>query len=49
MEPQDTETPVSPEPAARKPYGPPQLVVHGPIRDLTRISSDQAGSILPDS
>ena len=36
-------------PIARQPYLPPQLVVHGPIQNLTRTPADGQASILPDA
>jgi hypothetical protein len=50
MAPETPPDPVGPAPdAARRPYAPPRLVVHGPIRDLARAAADNASGVLPDA
>jgi hypothetical protein len=47
MPPDDPTTPAPAAPeSTRPPYVPPRLVVHGPIRDLTRTDGEPS-SILP--
>ena len=49
MAPDDHVVSADPEPPiARQPYLRPQLVVHGPIQNLTRATADGQASILPD-
>lgn len=50
MAPDDQVVSADPEPAiAHQPYLPPQLVVHGPIQNLTRATADTPTSVLPPS